>query len=632
MKKLSLQDKIFRLQARIHRQIQREAEALLGGPSSEIIRYSRALDHDFSEIRKNLKSPKLRSSHIRKKFRVTQTELIQELRQSEVILIGDYHPFGQSQRTALRILRAAHTQEHPLRWLGLELVSSKYQKVLDAFQRGELSSTAFLKKIRYNEEWGFPWTHYAPLFTWARENQVQLLALNRPNELRPSHSWLNAAGLTNQGDDLTQRDQWAAGIILDHVIANSTTPETPVRGAVLYGELHLASRHLPAQIQSLSTTHLSRKIRVTTLHQNHEKTWWDLARRRLQHETRLLHIRDSQWCLFTASPWNRTQALLRFAEEGNTRIDSHGSPNRWSEVTPLAFDEDLHADSDAEENRFDALGQIARWHEHLAQFFGLTPKELSRLTLIELEEESWFTSPEAKKRIQSADLRLMKKMVQWKLRFLDRRTQIAWIPELTENALAETAAIALLDDRLISTQGATELEKLFLIPLFEYAFGFLGSLMINPRRKCELAGDHLQRLSTLQYRSQRRGVRETFTGERQAREIAAQLGSPQVRASQMALKMAQKVLNNSSRTLSEKTHLLRMAARWSGRILAAKAHEGLTLNQLSLEQLKEVFEPEIHGVRATFQKSREQNRVERLIQFHRQLIPIRLPPTKSAWF
>jgi hypothetical protein len=495
-----------------------------------------------------------------------------------------------------------------------------------------MSLAMFLRKIHYEEEWGFPWNHYAPLFDWAKSQNVRLIGLNRPRELTPSRDWLNAAGATGNVSDLKTRDLWAAGIITD--LLNEPGAPSSRKMAVLYGELHLADSHLPSRIREVSKQARGREIEPLAIHQNHESTWWQLARRGLTEEGRVMRAAPKIWCVFTAPPWSRTQALLRFAEEGDGRLNPDSPLAGRPPFSDLRLSSDEQVELDSNENHFDALGQIARWHSLLAKFLNLPEKNLSRITLRTLEEESWFKSAQARKQIEGSDLLLMRRMVRWKLRFLDRRTGIAWLPELSENALSETAAIALFDDQLISTHGSSSFERLFLIPFFEYAFGFLGSLIINPRRKCELPGDHLRRLSDLQTRTRLRGIREAFPGESLARRIALDMGAGSPRRFRESIRLAKTIAESRSLPPSHRIQILRMAARWSGRILAAKSHVALSSDQVDLSKLKSFFLPEIQSDLILSQPHRgsEDERGVRLAELHDCLRPIQLPRSKSDWF
>jgi hypothetical protein len=623
----STRTRLLQVHKRLHRELKREAEALLGAPSREILAYARGLRQEFSHVQRQLADTSLGNSIIRKRILDSSSGLISNLRRSEVTLIGDFHPFHQSQRTALRLLRSSFAAEDSLTWLGLELVSSRYQSELDAFQKKQLTLPEFLQAIRYRDEWGFPWKNYEPLFDWARETGVRLIGLNLPRELRPSAEWLSLAGARAGSGDLLKRDRWAAGIITDlFAEARAEDSKKSARMVVLYGELHLASNRLPHELERISRQHLSEPLETLAIHQNHDETWWRLAERGLLDEARVARISPRSWCVFTAPPWSKTQALLRHTEEGNARSDIA----LGARAIPSHPRDDLEweeSELELEEPQFDPLGEVARWHALLASFLELEPKDLSSLTLYGLDDIERFTSRELAARIDSRDLSLMRKMVRWKLRFLDRKTRIAWLPELSENALAETAAIALLDDQLISTQGQDPFERLFLIPLFEYAFGFLGSLILNPRRKCELPGDHRQRLRELDKRKP-----EMFRGERLAREISARLGDITPSGVSRAVTLARAVAQAQGRSAArlkndERTRLLRLSARWSGRILAARLHLLLAQGKLPTEELLKLFAADLGGT----EKSGTA-RLEHLTRICDITQEAQLPRTKSAWF
>ena len=52
------------------------------------------------------------------------------------------------------------------------------QPVLDAWVRGELTPEAFLEQVGWNEVWGYDAAFYLPLFQFARQMRVPMVALN----------------------------------------------------------------------------------------------------------------------------------------------------------------------------------------------------------------------------------------------------------------------------------------------------------------------------------------------------------------------------------------------------------------------------------------------------------------------
>jgi uncharacterized iron-regulated protein len=125
----SAHDRLLALQKRIHRSLQEQAKQLLGEMPESIRRYEREYREDFKRIRKR---PQI----------VQKDELIREIRNCDVTLIGDYHTFAQAQRTALRILREA-AQKGESWYLGLEMIPSHRQEALDRYQLGQLSEEHF---------------------------------------------------------------------------------------------------------------------------------------------------------------------------------------------------------------------------------------------------------------------------------------------------------------------------------------------------------------------------------------------------------------------------------------------------------------------------------------------------------
>src|SRR5579885_1058262 len=72
--------------------------------------------------------------HVRDYEKVSsQEELLEAIRESDVIYLGDYHTNAQSQRTLLRLLKqlAGTEPRFPKIGLGLELVLKKHQNHLD---------------------------------------------------------------------------------------------------------------------------------------------------------------------------------------------------------------------------------------------------------------------------------------------------------------------------------------------------------------------------------------------------------------------------------------------------------------------------------------------------------------------
>jgi hypothetical protein len=516
--------RLQRLQRRIYLALEREAERLLGTPPASIRGYQRSAERDFSG-RHRLS---------------TKEELVAQIRRHDVTFIADFHTFAQAQRTALRLMREAVLPGE--RWaLGLELIPSHCQRALDDFQARRIGTRKFHELIRYREEWGFPWKNYEPLFEWAREHQVRLIALNRPRELL--YRGIADRGSERSGKDLHARDQWAAGIITDLI-----AEQPGLRMLVLYGGHHVGLRHLPAQLARVSRAFMGRPLTSLSVHQNHAALYWKLARREIELHAQVLKLQGGKaYAVFSATPWAQLQSLIGCAEgEDLEEID---------EAEGIAAQ-----GAGSDDPSSDYLSLMRAYGSVIAEFLGLPRESFVSLSLRTIEEAD-FVEAVGNERLSTGERRLANALIGANERFYLAREQIAYLASPSPNSAAEYASIHLL--RRHSRNGAFfkgDREDFFRLAL-ESAFGFLGSLILNPRRKCDLPRDHERRIAQLD-----RGARASFHGEREARKTAIGALSPRARDAALSKLPAQA----SARALPAW-----WAARAAGQILAKRLHPWL---------------------------------------------------------
>jgi hypothetical protein len=278
MTKHATRRKLLKQQMRIFNSLKSDSSRLLGATPEPIRRYEKEFQKDFASLKSGKVHP------------VGKIELINLIRSVDVSFVADFHTFPQAQRTALRLIRDAATSISPRvsreRWfIGIEFISSKHQDALDDFQAGKLSLNEFLARINYHDEWGFPWRNYAPIFDWARENRVRLIALNRPREA----IWRDLELRPRSISDLKQRDEWAAGLITDLFQAETDAGRKP-RMIVLYGELHVSTNHLPQHLRKVSKRQLGQALKTLSIHQNYDELYWQLARAGKEHNTQAVRL------------------------------------------------------------------------------------------------------------------------------------------------------------------------------------------------------------------------------------------------------------------------------------------------------------------------------------------------------
>lgn len=198
------------------------------------------------------------------------------LQDAEVVLVGDYHALPSSQRYLASLIRDPEVHQRPV-VLGVETIFSRDQHIVDEWWRGEIDEAELRQRIRFDLDWGYDWTPFFELLSAAREYADGLYGLDcMPREdLRK----------------IGARDRHAA-----EKIAEIRGRHPDARVLALFGESHLAPRHLPAQVRALLPD-----SRVLTLLQNVDALYWRAAGERFDH-VEAVRVADDVLCVFNATP------------------------------------------------------------------------------------------------------------------------------------------------------------------------------------------------------------------------------------------------------------------------------------------------------------------------------------------
>jgi hypothetical protein len=562
----SAHDRLLALQKKIHRSLQQQATRLLGETPEAIRRYEREYREDFKRIPKR--------PHLAEK-----DELITEIRRCDVTLIGDYHTFSQAQRTALRILREA-VQPGETWYLGLEMIPTHRQEALDRFQLGQLSEKHFLEEIEFEEEWGFPWRHYSPIIHWAIRNRVKLIALNRPAELKrsiPNETDADETAADRDHDELHERDRWAAGVITDIFVAARQAqikrprhhPRHHPRMLVLYGELHIGRKHLPQALKEVSSSALKHPLKTLILHQNQEALYWRLASQGRELEAHVVRLRERNYCVLSSPPWAKWQSVINWAE-GTL-------PSRADPADTSNEDQDDH-------DELDPISLMIQYAGIVSEFFNLPQASFDGLDVYTIGNADFADNLERSK-LSPLERRLIRYHVLHNHRIYLPGPSLAYLAAPSENGAAEIASIHLFhlaasNMQREGTSPERKREKIastFYQWILDHSFGFLGSLILNPRRKCDLVDDHDQRVREL-----KKGAESSYPHELQARELTHLiLSSPGGTDFQEALDEFLK----DAKLLPA----LYFAARYVGFALAKHVHRSLLDETIELAELKRVY-------------------------------------------
>lgn len=251
-------------------QIKQQVEVHLGGLDTSMHSYQKSFEREFLGS--------WRESSFKR--------LYNAIANTQLVFGSDFHAFSQSQRTHLRILREIVGDRSVV--LCLECVQAKDQEVVDEYLQGEITEKSFLKKVRWNEDWGFPWSYYKQLFEFAKNNQIKVQAINLhlPDFDEPS---------------LHQRDEYVA----EKICKVQTVIKADLY-YVIFGEMHLAKSHLPSFFDHQ---------KPVIVFQNAERLYFKLAENSRESTVDVMESNHNRFCVMTSPPWVQWQNYLIFLEE-----------------------------------------------------------------------------------------------------------------------------------------------------------------------------------------------------------------------------------------------------------------------------------------------------------------------------
>jgi hypothetical protein len=247
--------------------------------------------------------PSTRSAYVRafqKEFRSTESEasfddLIIACYKADLVYIGDFHALPRSQEFAARLIREIATRSRRA-VLAVEMVYGRHQHILDRWMSGEIPEAEFLRRIRYQMEWGYAWSAFSKVFMEAREHGLKVYGIDSAPR----------TGMRN----IRQRDRHMAARIAD---IYAEWPEAKV--VVLVGESHLASRHLPTAVRD-ALARRNTERRAVRVFQNLEEPYWQLVSSGREHVD-TARVGRNVYCVFNSTPLEKMEAYRQTIERWN---------------------------------------------------------------------------------------------------------------------------------------------------------------------------------------------------------------------------------------------------------------------------------------------------------------------------
>ncbi len=419
----------------ILKKIKDQVRLYLGAESSDIARYGAAYKKDLSRPWKPS----------------DWSEVFVAIEQSTVVFGGDFHPFAQAQRAHLRILRKL-VQERPV-VLALECVFQSDQPYVDQFLKGEIEEKVFLDKVQWNALWGFPWKHYRPLFEFAKKHKVPVIALNVEVDERT-------------GQTLISRDQLAADTLK---AAIESDPDALFY--VLYGDLHIASDHLP-RILNEHFKH-SQTVETTSIYLNSETIYFELAEKKLESQVEVVRFNDREFCVLSSPPWVKWHSYLMFLEEN--------------------FDVGLEFEDEDDEDDFDEWELQVDHTDHVSDLIKMIKAAIEVEADPNAIEVYSMDDPQAdvgaRNSLTPEEHEMAKSMIQGDRSFYIPKSGYMYLSKATVNHAATLAGQyihAVLSGR---NKMGWDFPKDFIASIWIEAMSFLLSKFVNPKRKAQTMTD-----------------------------------------------------------------------------------------------------------------------------------------------
>lgn len=507
--------RLIKLQRQIHKTVRADVRRVLGPQTPELKRYYEAYKREFRV------EPVASSKEV----------LLKECLRSNLILLGDYHTFPQSQKTALRLLREIVDPEREL-MLCIEMVPTTKQNALDDYMAGRIADDEFLKKIDYASAWGFPWPNFKPLLAFAKEHNIPVIALNHESE------------------DLSHRDQHAAALL-----AAVAEARPKAKLFVIYGDLHLARNHIPKKLKASLLAKGLRKHRVLTIFQNSESVYWKLARAGLAHAVDVVELGRGRFCIMNAAPWVKLQSYLE-----------------WAESAAVHDPDDEH-----EPNLHEAAHERLR---NLAEALGLELPAGTDFT-IQLPGDFGFLSRLTTDHALSRDeAKSVKILVLGNRNALIPSERIIYLASGSMNALNES--VAMFANMMASGRGAIFYDPRahFFHAALSSALSYFGSKILNHKRKCDMEDDYKL---LLERKLGRKALPQEKTQRKVAKLVLAHLDAQRAFLKGERFQTPKVPLGPSRRAVFLE------ASRAIGMILGERLYVAFSMGHYELEKIKKLY-------------------------------------------
>ena len=416
---------VKKLHKNIYRKAKSEAQNLTGDDNYAIIEYSKKFERSLPN-----------------KFKkIERSEFFSAVADAKIILYGDFHTLKQSQKGCLSLIEAlAHFHPHQKRLLALETFRATDQALLEMYMAKKINERAFLRKIKYEKTWGFPWENYGRLLKYTQKEKIPVFGIN-----------------ADEGGSVKQRDYFLADML-----AKLAKRYSDYQIICLVGEYHLADQQLPAMLKKK----MQPNKHVTRVVSNIDHYYFNLNYVTDFEVNHYLYLKKNLYCIMNTPPWIKWQSYTFWEElrENSSTLDGN-----VSEFNEIKIDLDYY---------------ILSLVFDLTKFLKFTtnPITLNRFNVLHGTPEKIIKQAQQKKLIPTNRLKTaVVRMALDDYYYVDKTNSI-FLTKVSPNSLAEATGQFIYETVSQSEKTNTSTSR-FYRRIIRFSLSVLCSKIINPKRK-----------------------------------------------------------------------------------------------------------------------------------------------------
>ncbi len=113
----------------------------------------------------------------------SDSELAKQLQNARIVLVGETHTNYGHHLNQLSIIRQTHQKWGGVLSIGLEMIQQPYQQYLDDYIAGKITEREMLRATEWYSRWRYDFRLYRPIFDYAKQHKIPLVALNIPQDI-----------------------------------------------------------------------------------------------------------------------------------------------------------------------------------------------------------------------------------------------------------------------------------------------------------------------------------------------------------------------------------------------------------------------------------------------------------------